>query len=141
MLRRVTHSPKETEEFAAEFARKLHAGDVLAFRGGMGAGKTAFTRGLATGLGVEGDVSSPTYALVHEHAGNPPLVHFDMYRVGSTDDLYTTGFFDYLETPAILAVEWSENIEEDLPPDTITVTITPLGENEREITVCGGDRF
>ncbi len=141
MLQRVTHSAAETEAFAAELAKKLHAGDVIAFRGGMGAGKTAFTRGLATGLGVTGEVASPTFALVHEYAGNPPLIHFDLYRVSDPDDLYTTGFYDYLDGSAILAVEWSERLEDFLPENAITVTLRILGEQEREITVTGGDRF
>lgn len=141
MLRRVTHSAAETEAFAAELAKQLHAGDVIAFRGGMGAGKTAFTRGLAAGLGVTGEVASPTFALVHEYAGKPPLVHFDLYRVSDSDDLYTTGFYDYLDGSAILAVEWSERLEDFLPENAITVTLCILGEQEREITVTGGDRF
>ena len=108
----------------------------------MGAGKTAFVRGLAKGLGVSGEVSSPTYAIVNEYRGNPALYHFDMYRVGSPEDLFTTGYYDYLdEGESILAVEWSENITDSLPEQTIYVNITPLSESERKIQIIGGNRF
>ena len=125
----------------ADLAHRLKSGDVLAFRGGLGAGKTAFVRGLARGLGWEGEVSSPTFALVHEYAATPPLYHFDMYRIHTFDDLYSTGFFDYLDAGGILAVEWSENIADALPPETITVTIEPTGDESRKITVEGDGRF
>ena len=136
-----SHSPAETEAFAADLAHRLKSGDVLAFRGGLGAGKTAFVRGLARGLGWEGEVSSPTFALVYEYAASPPLYHFDMYRIHTFDDLYSTGFFDYLDAGGILAVEWSENIADALPPETITVTIEPTGDESRKITVEGDGRF
>ncbi len=135
----ISHSPQQTEAFACEFAKTLRAGDVVALRGGMGAGKTAFVRGLARGLGVTSEVTSPTFALVHEHDGRIPLYHFDMYRVTTLDDLYSTGFFDYLDTGAVLAVEWSEHIESVLPKNCITVILTRLSDTEREITVEGGD--
>lgn len=141
MIRFTSHSPKETEAFAAKLALKLRPGDVLAFRGGLGAGKTAFVRGLSSVLSPDAQVSSPTFALVNDYGGDIPLYHFDMYRITSMDDLYSTGFFDYLDTGGILAIEWSENIEFALPPDTITVSIEPVGEEERNITVTGGDRF
>lgn len=139
----ISHSAAETERFAKSFAAQLHAGDVIAFRGGLGAGKTAFTRGLAKGLGVTGEVSSPTFSLVNEYRGTVPLYHFDMYRIADTDDLYMTGFFDYLDGTSILAIEWSENITAALPKGTITVTLTVMDENTREITVLteGGERF
>ena len=138
----ITHSAAETEAAAAAFAKELAPGDVIAFLGGMGAGKTAFVRGLAAGLGVRGEVSSPTYAIVNEYRGNPPLYHFDMYRVTSEEDLLTTGFYDYLETgSAILAVEWSENIIAYLPENAVFVTITPLSETDRRIELRGGGRF
>ena len=104
----ITNSAAETEKFAQELAGKLKGNDVLAFFGGLGMGKTTFVRGLARGLGSSDEVSSPTFALVHEYRSTPKLYHFDMYRVASFDDLYSTGFFDYLETGAILAIEWSE---------------------------------
>ncbi len=133
-----THSPEETEALGEKLASVLHGGEVLAFYGGMGMGKTAFTRGLARGLGIPDGVSSPTFALVHEYRGNLPLYHFDMFRVSGWDDLYSTGFFDYLETGAVLAIEWSENIEGALPEGTIRIEISPGDrENERIISISG----
>lgn len=134
----VTNSVAETEELAAKLAGKLKAGTVLAFFGGMGMGKTAFTRGLARGLGIDSFVNSPTFAIVNDYGGNPPLVHFDMYRVTSWEDLYTTGFFDYMDMGAVIAVEWSENIENALPTDAVRITIKQgSAENERVITIDG----
>ena len=134
-------SAQQTEQIAAQLAKELRGGAVLAFRVGLGAGKTAFVRGLAEGLGVTGEVASPTFSLVNEYRGNPPLYHFDMYRISTMDDLYFTGFFDYLENGSILAIEWSENISDWLPDGVITVTINRLGDEEREILIDGGDRF
>ncbi len=142
MISYVSHSPAETEKFAAELAPRLKSGDVRAFRGGLGAGKTTFVRGLACGLGSNAEVSSPTFALVHEYASVPTLYHFDLYRIHTFDDLYSTGFFDYLDAGGILAVEWSENVPDALPPETIAVSIVPTGEESRMITVeGGGQRF
>ena len=126
-----TSSVTETEQFAEEFAKELKPGTVLAFFGGMGVGKTAFTRGLARGLNIPAAVASPTFAIVNDYGGNPPLAHFDMYRIESWEDLYSTGFFDYIDAGYILAVEWSENIENALPEDSIRVTISK-GENEND---------
>ena len=133
-----TNSPNETEALAERIAAGLHGGEVIAFTGGMGAGKTAFTRGLAVGLGAGDVASSPTFAIVNEYEGRMTLEHFDMYRVETWDDLYSTGFFDYLDTDRVLAIEWSENIEGALPEDTIYVDIRP-GEtdDQRVITVRG----
>ncbi len=137
-----TNAVSETEQFARELAQKLRPGDILAFTGGLGAGKTAFTRGLAEGLGCDAEVSSPTFALVHEYDGPVVLYHFDMYRIHSIEDLYSTGFFDYLDAGGIMAIEWSENIAFALENEpVITVTIKPTGENTRTITVEGDDRF
>lgn len=133
-----TNSPEETEAVAEAFARTLKAGDVVAYRGGLGAGKTAFTRGLAKGIGVSGDVSSPTFSLVHEYQGEPPLYHFDMYRISGMEDLYSTGFFDYLDSGGILAVEWSENIAEYLPDHTVFVELCIEGETGRAIRIFSG---
>ncbi|WP_312640519.1 tRNA (adenosine(37)-N6)-threonylcarbamoyltransferase complex ATPase subunit type 1 TsaE [Hydrogenoanaerobacterium sp.] len=130
-----------TENFARELAAKLRPDDVLAFRGGLGAGKTTFVRGLAEGLGDNSEVSSPTFAIVHEYRCNPKLYHFDMYRITSLDDLYSTGFFDYLETSAILAIEWSEMIEDALPENTTFITITAGEGDQRTITIVGDERF
>ena len=137
----VTNSAAETEKFARELSASLKPDDVLAFYGGLGMGKTTFVRGLALGLGSLDEVSSPTFSLVHEYRSTPKLYHFDRYRVTSFDDLYSTGFFDYLETGAILAIEWSENIEDALPDRTIRVTFERLEEEKRRITLEGGGRF
>jgi tRNA threonylcarbamoyladenosine biosynthesis protein TsaE len=132
-LRRIiTHSVTETEEVGRRLASRLDAGDVVAFFGGLGMGKTAFIRGMAQGLEVTDHVSSPTFALVHEYRGRLPLYHFDMYRVSSWEDLYSTGFFEYLEAGGICAVEWSENIEEALPENAVRVGISGGGTDESE---------
>lgn len=138
MVSFVTKSAAETEELAAQIAKKLMPGTVIAFFGGMGMGKTAFTRGLARGLGLDSHVSSPTFAIVNDYGGNPPLVHFDMYRVTSWEDLYTTGFYDYMDMGAILAVEWSENIENAIPENAVRITIEQgSSDDERIITIDG----
>ena len=143
MQKFISSSPAETEQIAAEFAKTLRGGEVLAFRGGLGMGKTCFTRGLAAGLGIDpAEVSSPTFALVNEYRGGRlPLWHFDMYRVESFDALYSTGFFDYLDLGGVLALEWSENIEEALPQPHITVDIALEEGDRRTITVTGDERF
>lgn len=139
----VTSSVEETEIFAERMGKKLKSGAVVAFFGGLGMGKTAFTRGLARGLGIGADVSSPTFALVNEYRGKISLYHFDMYRVETWDDLYSTGFFDYLDTGGVLACEWSENIENALPENTtVRVTIKRgQSDNERIITVEGQGEY
>lgn len=127
-------SVEETEATAYEFAKMLQCGDVVAFYGELGAGKTAFVRGMAKYLAPEARVSSPTYALVNEYEGaDCTLCHFDMYRVHGEDDLYSIGFWDY--TDCIMAIEWAENIEFALPERYYSVTITKVGENEREIKI------
>ncbi len=130
-----THSAAETEAAGADLVRTLGPGTVVAMFGGLGMGKTAFVRGMALGLGLTAEVSSPTFDLVHEYGGDPPFVHFDMYRVGGWEDLYSTGFFDYLDQGAILAVEWSENMEAALPEDAVRVVFQRTGDNDRVITV------
>lgn len=122
-----------TEEYGKQLASELKSGTVLALFGGMGMGKTALVRGIAAGLGLSAEVSSPTFALVHDYGGNPPLVHFDMYRVTGWEDLYSTGFFDYLDAGAIIVVEWSENILSALPEDAIQLRFTRVDENTRLI--------
>ena len=123
-----------TEEYGRQLASELVPGTVLALFGGMGMGKTALVRGIADGLGLSAEVSSPTFALVHDYGGQPPLVHFDMYRINGWEDLYTTGFFDYQDAGAILVVEWSENIENALPLDAIRLYFERIDENTRMIT-------
>ena len=135
----ITTSPAETEKVGAALSKLLAPGAVIAYRGDLGAGKTAFTRGLARGLGVADPVTSPTYTIVNEYlGGRMPLFHFDMYRLHSSDDLWDIGWEDYLERGGICAVEWSENVA-DAMEDAITVTIEKLGEDTRRITIEGGD--
>ena len=135
----ITNSPLETEAIGAALSKILTPGSVIAYRGDLGAGKTAFTRGLARGLGVDDPVTSPTYTIVNEYlGGRMPLFHFDMYRLHSADDLWDIGWEDYLERGGICAVEWSENVRDALE-DPITVTIEKLGEDTRRITIEGGE--
>ena len=135
----ITHSPEETEKIGAALAQKLNAGTVIAYRGDLGAGKTAFTRGLARGLGYRESVTSPTYTIVNEYLGGRlPLFHFDMYRLGSADDLWDIGWEDYLDRGGVCAVEWSENVQEAME-GAISVSIDKLDENTRRITIEGGD--
>lgn len=131
-----THSAEETEAVAEKLADTLSGNEIIAMFGGLGAGKTAFTIGLAKGLGADDCVSSPTFALVNEYEGRCPIYHFDMYRVTTGDDLYSTGFFDYMDN-GVMIIEWSENIESYLPENRITIHIVPTGENDREITIEG----
>ena len=135
----VTHSPAETERLGEKLAEKLTPGAVLAYRGELGAGKTAFTRGLARGLGYTDPVTSPTYTIVHEYlGGRRPLYQFDMYRLSSAEDLWDIGWEDYLDRGGVCAVEWSENVAEALL-DAITVTIRKVDDTTRQITVEGAD--
>ena len=135
----ITNSPVETENIGAALAHVLPAGTVIAYRGDLGAGKTAFTRGLARGLGYAEPVTSPTYTIVNEYLGGRlPLFHFDMYRLASADDLWDIGWEDYLDRGGICAVEWSENVEEALE-GALLVTIEKTGEESRRITIEGGD--
>ena len=133
----ITNSPEETEALGAALGKRLPAGTVIAYRGDLGAGKTAFTRGLARGLGCTEQVTSPTYTIVNEYLGGRlPLFHFDMYRLTSSDDLWDIGWEDYLERGGVSAVEWSENVAEAME-GAITVTIEKLGEDTRRITLEG----
>ena len=131
----VTHSTEETERLAESFAGSVRDGDCITFFGGLGAGKTAFVRGLVRGLGIRAEVSSPTFALVHEYRGTRTVYHYDMYRVSNFDELYSTGFFDELDGEAVLAIEWSENIRAALPERRIEVTLASDGADGRTITI------
>ncbi len=136
----ITASVTQTEELGRLLAKQLSAGDVITYTGDLGAGKTAFTRGLAAGLGITERVTSPTYTIVNEYlSGRLPLFHFDIYRLSSSDDLYDIGLDDYLARGGVCAVEWSENAA-DAFPQAIRVDIThiPQGENYRKITITGG---
>ena len=135
----ISNAPAETEAIGAALGKLLPAGTVIAYRGDLGAGKTAFTRGLARGLGCTDIVTSPTYTIVNEYLGGRlPLFHFDMYRLASSDDLWDIGWEDYLDRNGICAVEWSENVD-DAMEDALYITIEKLGEETRRITIEGGE--
>ena len=135
----LTNSPEETEAVGKRLGKTLKPGAVIAYQGDLGAGKTAFTRGVALGLGAKEQVTSPTYTIVNEYlSGKYPLFHFDMYRLASSDDLFDIGWEDYLERGGICAVEWSENVA-DAMENAITVTIEKLGDDTRRITIEGGE--
>lgn len=137
----ITNSPEETEKIGAAIGKIIPAGTVLAYRGDLGAGKTAFTRGVARGLGFTEAVTSPTYTIVNEYLGGRlPLFHFDMYRLSSADDLFDIGWEDYLSRGGVCAVEWSEQVADALPEGTVYVTLTRHPEHDgwRSITVEGG---
>ncbi len=137
-----THSPEETIDAAKKLGSMLHAGDIIAYKGGLGVGKTTFTRGLAIGLGLGDNVFSPTFALVNEYKGkNISLYHFDMYRISGEDDLESTGFYDYPFEDNIVAVEWSENIADFLPENTIYITISRIDDDTREIIIENGGKY
>ena len=135
----ISNSPAETEAIGAALGKTIKPGTVIAYRGDLGAGKTAFTRGLARGLGSTELVTSPTYTIVNEYlGGRMPLFHFDMYRLASSDDLWDIGWEDYLDRCGVCAVEWSENVA-DAMEDPMVITIEKLGEESRRITIEGGD--
>ena len=137
----LTNSPEETEKVGAALGNILTPGTVLAYRGDLGAGKTAFTRGLARGLGYAEPVTSPTYTIVNEYLGGRlPLFHFDMYRLASSDDLWDIGWDDYLERGGVCAVEWSENVD-DAMENAVYVTIHKTGETSRRIVIEGGENL
>ena len=135
-----SHNEAETEAAGACLAAALAPGSVVAYEGGLGMGKTAFTRGLAAGLGYKGRVTSPTFTIVNEYEGGRlPLFHFDMYRLNSADDLFDIGWEDYLARGGVCAVEWSENVADALPEDTVRVRIAREGDTGRCITIEGVD--
>ena len=137
----LTNSPAETEAVGETLGKILVPGTVIAYQGDLGAGKTAFTRGLAKGLGATDRVTSPTYTIVNEYlSGRMPLFHFDMYRLGSSDELFDIGWEDYLERGGVCAIEWSENVADALE-NAIVINIQKTGEDTRRITVEGGDKL
>ena len=143
MMQITTHSADETQALGQKLASRLAPGDVIAYFGDLGAGKTAFTRGLAQGLGITDPVTSPTYTIVNEYlSGRIPMFHFDMYRLSSSDELFDIGWEDYLSRGGVCAVEWSENVEDALQ-DAIRVTIEKDADepDTRHITITGGPRF
>lgn len=134
-----THSPEQTEALGEALGKVLRPGTVVAYTGDLGAGKTAFTRGLAKGLGASEPVTSPTYTIVNEYlSGRIPLFHFDMYRLRSSEDLFDIGWEDYLERGGVCALEWSENVADALE-NPIRVQLEKTGENARRITIEGGE--
>ena len=137
----VTNSPSETEALGETLAGQLEPGTVIAFTGDLGAGKTAFVRGLARGLGVRERVTSPTFTIVNEYEGGRlPLFHFDMYRLGSADELFDIGWEDYLARGGVCAVEWSENVSDALDNDCLRVDIRRSeNDDQRIITIGGGN--
>ncbi len=142
MIKIRTNSPEETVGAAEIIGGLLRGGDVIAYKGGLGAGKTTFTRGLALGMGLPDEVHSPTFALVNEYrSGEKVMYHFDMYRIMNAEALETTGFYDYISDESVIVCEWSENIAGCFPENTITITIDRVGENEREISLEGDERF
>ncbi len=139
MTEHLSHSEAETEALGRALAARLGPGDVVAYRGGLGMGKTAFTRGLAQGLGCTGRVTSPTFTIVNEYPGPLPLFHFDMYRLESSDSLFDIGWEDYLDRGGVCAVEWSEQVADAIPPEAVTVDFRrcPDKEGWRLITIEG----
>ena len=137
----LSHNETETEALGARLAAVLTPGSVVAYQGGLGMGKTAFTRGLACGLGYAGRVTSPTFTIVNEYEGGRlPLFHFDMYRLEDEDALFDIGWEDYLDRGGVCAVEWSENVAEALA-GALTVTIEKLGDTSRRVTIEGGQEY
>lgn len=139
-----THSAEQTIALGERIGARLTGGDIVAYTGGLGAGKTTLTRGISIGMGLGDNVTSPTFALVNEYRGKKAsLYHFDMYRITSAMDLETTGFYDYMDSDSVIAVEWSENIADELPDNAIYIDIrrTDDCDSEREITITGDDRF
>ncbi len=135
----LSYSVDDTAKIAEEFAKALRGGEIIAFKGGMGVGKTHFTAGLAFALGFKGVVNSPTFAIVNEYRGGRlDLFHFDMFRIESWEDLDSCSFFDYMNEKGVIAAEWSENIENALPENTIYITIEKTGEESRKIIIEGG---
>ena len=139
-MEHLSHSEQETEQLGEQVARRLPRGTVIAYTGELGMGKTAFTRGLARGLGCRGRVTSPTFTIVNEYEGDIPLFHFDLYRLGSSDELFDIGWEDYLARGGVCAVEWSENVAGALT-GAICVTIETVADDEtaRVITITGGE--
>ncbi len=142
IYRFTTTDPAQTIALGEQIGKRLRGGEVIAYSGGLGVGKTTITRGISLGMGLGDEVTSPTFALVNEYAGRErSLCHFDMYRINGALDLETTGFYDYLDGNNVLAVEWSENIADELPDDCIRINIERVDDNTRSITLDGDERF
>lgn len=141
MIQVEAKSREETIEYAKKLGASLKGGEVIAYFGGLGMGKTTFTSGLCEGMGILSEVSSPTFALVNEYGKSKKLYHFDMYRISTFDDLCSTGFFDYLDTNAVLAIEWSENIENALPENYIRIEISKGSDDNSRIFKMTGEKI
>ena len=139
MMTYITKNEAETEALGADFAAALPGGSVVAMYGDLGAGKTAFVRGMARGMGLDAHVCSPTFTIVNEYLGALPLFHFDMYRLSSADELFDIGWEDYLARGGVCAVEWSENVDGAFEGDEIRVTFEKLSDTERRITIGGNE--
>ena len=135
----ISNSQLETEEVGRKLAEKLPGGSVVAMYGDLGAGKTAFVRGMAKGMGLSCRVSSPTFTIVNEYLGERELIHFDMYRLSSADELFDIGWEDYLSRGAVCAVEWSENVQDAFFGDEVVVRIEKLNDTDRKITIEGAE--
>lgn len=141
MIKAKSASPRETEALGCQIASVLKGTEMIALFGDLGAGKTAFTRGLCAGLGIDEGVCSPTFAIVNTYSGKFPVYHFDMYRVADIDDLFATGYYDYIGT-GVIVIEWSENIESELEPDCIRIRISKTDdEDERIFEIEGLDEY
>ncbi|MBE6828054.1 MAG: tRNA (adenosine(37)-N6)-threonylcarbamoyltransferase complex ATPase subunit type 1 TsaE [Ruminococcaceae bacterium] len=134
----ISKSYGQTVELGKKLGKKLKKGDTVAFFGSMGMGKTAFVTGIAEGMGLDCEVSSPTFAIVNVYGKNSELCHFDMYRVSSWDDLYSTGFFEYMDMGSVICIEWSENIENAVPEDAIKIYIEKGADNDERIIKIDG---
>lgn len=141
MGRFISNSPAQTKQLGSRLANTFTGGEIVAFTGGLGAGKTVFCTGIAQALGSTDPVQSPTFAIVNFYRGRVPFAHFDAYRIVKPEDLETAGFYDYIEQGAVVAVEWFENIAEYISEEIIQVHIRPLGTNLREIVIEGKDDF
>lgn len=131
----ITKNERETESIGEQFAKTLKPGTVVALRGEMGAGKTVFVRGVAKGLGIDARVTSPTYTIVNEYNTTPPMFHFDLYRLGSADELFEIGFDDYLNRGGICLIEWFENAEDEYSPDIVVDIVYGNEEGTRSIEI------
>lgn len=137
-----THSAEETISLGMKIGSLLHGGEVIAYRGDLGTGKTTITRGISIGMGLGDQVTSPTFAIVNEYHGSElSLYHFDMYRISSAEDLETAGFFDFMNDKSVIAAEWSENVQDELPDNTIYISLTRIDDDTRKIEIWGDDRF
>lgn len=141
-MEKITHSMEESIEFGKLIGAKLKKGDIIAYSGGLGAGKTTLTRGIIMGLGLPDDVFSPTFTLSNEYCNKDVTVyHFDMYRINGINDLENIGFYDYPLEDSVCIIEWSENVQEIFDDNTITISIERIDDDTRKIIVTGGDRF